>query len=205
MVSEWLAPLGTIATAGLGGWLGGRRSRKGQEAQHRFEREKALTDHGRDRVDDAITALRFLQAHAHAVINPSGKASAVDLEEVARQAELLVRAIPYLTDPQTRSAVELIHSTLSHAWALEQYSSADLGDQQVIVRRSCGAGVEVLGRYLRYEPWVDDDYLARLRDADDEALAELAEQDAWHRADLEADAKAKADERRRKREQPPTD
>jgi hypothetical protein len=78
MTAEWLTPTGTIVgamiTAGFGGWLGGRRSKKEQDTQHRFEREQALAEHGRDKVDGAISSLYFLQGHSREAASVAGSA-----------------------------------------------------------------------------------------------------------------------------------
>ncbi|MBE8520724.1 hypothetical protein ILP97_25110 [Amycolatopsis sp. H6(2020)] len=161
---EWLPPTGTIIgamiTAGIGGWIGGRRSRKELEAQHRFEREQALTEHGRDNVDRAISALRYLQRHNRQVADGDFTSSDADDSEIGSHYDQISQAIPYLTDARARTDIALVHEILGAASSIERYSGA--GRAPSIVYRACEAGLVVLGRYLRGEQWEVSEQLAAL-------------------------------------------
>lgn len=164
MTWEWLAPVGTIVgasiTAGIGGWLGGRRSRKDQEAQHRFEREQALTEHGRVKVDDAIAALRFLSGHTRETAEGDFLPPNAQPSELADHYERLGRAIPYLADVSTRSDIELVLEIITNAWAIEHHTYVDSAPR--VVWRACQAGLAALGRYLRGDPWETSEDLEAL-------------------------------------------
>lgn len=203
MTWEWLPPVGTIVgamiTAGVGGWIGGRRSRKDQEAQHRFEREKALTEHGRDKVDGAITALRFLQQHVREVVEGDFALPDAEPSEVATHHERLAQAIPYLTDTATRYDIEVVHEIVADARIIQRYGGPQVARSFVL--RACGPGLAALGRYLRGEPWEPSEELAQLR-------RDHAEYSQIYSEEMEANAaageewrKSQAAAQREKREQ----
>ncbi|HEY3482490.1 MAG TPA: hypothetical protein VGL02_26670, partial [Streptomyces sp.] len=126
MTWEWLAPVGTVVgagiTAGFGGWFGGRQSRKNQERQHEFEREKALADRGRDKIDQAAVALRFLGQHASAVARWRTASSPVEhSDEFSEQHDRIGLAIPYLVDARVRRDIELVHDLIQHAYGIQIY------------------------------------------------------------------------------------
>lgn len=173
MAWEWLTSAGTVVgasiTAGLGGWLGGRRSRKELEAQHRFERERALTEHSRSRIDDAISALRFLRRHASKVADAQLGDRDANWQDGNEYYERLAHAIPYLLDTGTRHDIELVYDVLADAWVMERYSGA--GRAHGTVWRACDEGLLTLGRYLRSEPWIGSAELDRLRAAHADTIA----------------------------------
>lgn len=164
MAWEWLHPVGTtvgaMITAGFGGWFGGRRSRKDQEAQHRFEREQALTEHGRDKVDAAISALRFLQRHTHELIGGDFLLTGAEPNEIATQYERLTQAIPYLTDTATRNDIDLVREIIGDGM-FERYSGPRAAHSAVW--QAGRLGREALGRYLRGDPWEQSEELSQLR------------------------------------------
>lgn len=133
-------------------WLTWRApSRKHLEAQRRFEREKALTEHGRDKIDGAIAALRLLQRHnwetvAADLVSPN----ALD-NEVRRRYDLLAETIPCITDLGARTDVEIVHAVIGSVWNIEHHTVLDSAPR--IVWRACRAGLVTLGGYLRDEPW----------------------------------------------------
>jgi hypothetical protein len=173
MALEWFPPtatiIGAMITAGFGGWLGGRRSQKELKAQHRFERQKALTEHGWDKIDGAISALRFLERRGRAAADGNLWAPDIEDKELGRHFDLLAEAPPYITEARTRKDIELVHSIIGDAWIVEHYSKA--GSAPRVVFRACRAGLTALGRYLRDEPWEASEELASL----EQALAEAEE------------------------------
>jgi hypothetical protein len=204
MTWEWLPPVGTIVgamiTAGVGGWLGGRRSRKDQEAQHRFEREQALTEHGRDKVDDAISALRFLQRHSHEVVEGDFALPDAEPSDVATHYERLVQAIPYLTDKATRNDIELVHEIVADG-LFKRYTGPSVARR--VVWRACGLGLAVLGRYLRGEPWEPSEELTELRRDHGEYAQIYAEEMEANAAAEQKWRKSQAAAQRKRREQAP--
>jgi hypothetical protein len=189
MAWEWLAPTGTVVgasiTAGFGGWWGGRRSRKDQEAQQNFERERAITAHARERVDDAIAALRFLRRHHEEVASWKGPLPAGTLDEVRAQYEVLGRAIEYLGDPAVRFDIGVVHKVLG---SLATFGSLnDLGVHRAaeLVQVACDAGIGALGQYMRGEPRVASADLVRLHQIYDSsalAFAAIQEENAAYEA-----------------------
>ncbi|WP_410607533.1 hypothetical protein [Amycolatopsis sp. lyj-109] len=174
MTAEWLTPTGTIVgamiTAGFGGWLGGRRSKKEQDTQHRFEREQALAEHGRDKVDGAISSLYFLQGHSREAAEVSNQQASVEHPGVLEQHQRLERALPYLTNAQVRADAELVHGVIRDAWLMVQFGDGYvIGSAQEIVWRVCREGIALLGRYLRMEPHQTSAELDRMRRIYDEA------------------------------------
>ncbi|WP_414942015.1 hypothetical protein [Amycolatopsis sp. cmx-11-51] len=113
-----------MITAGFGGWLGGRRSQKELKAQHQFERTKALTEHGRDKIGGAISALRFLHRHNQEAADGDLLAPDAEGNEIGKRYDLLAEAIPYIAEARTRKDVELVHSIIGDAWIMERYSNA---------------------------------------------------------------------------------
>lgn len=188
MAAEWLAPVGTIVaasiTAGFGGWIGGRRSRKDQDAQHRFERETALTEQGREKARDAITALRYLQRHRRAVVEWSGVAPEGDLDLVHEQHERLGQAIEYFHDESVRHQIELVYDALDSSYVVTTYGDSDVGEPGVMIWRACQEGRAVLGRYLRGEPTQEPStYMTALRLAYDSGHEEIERQhDEWQQS-----------------------
>jgi hypothetical protein len=183
MAWEWLAPAATIVgsgiTAGFGGWVGGRLSHKQQGAQHQFEREQALTAYGRDKIDDAVSAFRFIQHHAREFVDDD-LASPIDESNTAQTLqERIARAVPYITDAAVRADVELAHELLDNPWVVEQYGGG--GSSRSIVWQACRGGRLALERYLRGEPRVPSKELDDLRQVQAEAYElqnEIYEQDA---------------------------
>ncbi|WP_414943244.1 hypothetical protein [Amycolatopsis sp. cmx-11-32] len=166
-----------MITAGFGGWLGGRRSQKELKAQHQFERTKALTEHGRDKIGGAISALRFLHRHNQEAADGDLLAPDAEGNEIGKRYDLLAEAIPYIAEARTRKDVELVHSIIGDAWIMERYSNA--GSAPRIVSRACRSGLDALGRYLRDEAWEaskDLDSLERAQARAEEIQNEMYEE-----------------------------
>ncbi|SFQ28442.1 hypothetical protein [Amycolatopsis rubida] len=117
MVWEWVAPVGTVLgasiTAGFGGWLGGRQSRKSQERQHEFERKKVLAERGQDKVRrrDFLKAGGMVvgAAVAGSAASPAAAAAPARLPDpaavlAARLADVLVASAPGPATPPARLA-----------------------------------------------------------------------------------------------------
>ncbi|MFI6031609.1 hypothetical protein [Amycolatopsis magusensis] len=214
MAWEWLAPTATVVgasiTAGFGGWLGGRQSRRNQERQHQFEREKALTDRGKDRIDQAAVALRFLSQRAGTVARWTGheprpgkghgERAEDEPTDFSEQHDQIGQAIPYILDEQVRRDIELVHHLIHRAFDMRFYISGEVPPAVEIITVACREGLLVLGRYLRQEPWEPSAELAPLRKMNDEAEAEAAEQNRQDKAYRE-DMRERAAEQRR---QPPS-
>lgn len=186
MAWEWLQPAGTIAaagiTAGFGGWLGGRRSRREQDAQHRFERDAALTEQGREKARESIATLRYLQRHRSTVADWSGNVIPEgDLSPTQQQHERLGEAIEYFHDEAVRRQVELIYDAVAGSWVVTRFSYSDIDDPKVMIWRACEEGRAVIGRYLRGEPTqAPSAYMVELRQAYDSAYEEIERQHEEH-------------------------
>jgi hypothetical protein len=159
MAWEWLAPAGTIVgtliTAGLGGWIGSRHSSRNQQRQHAFEREISVLARGRERADDAIAALRVLHLQASAAarwhLTPASDTPG-DLSESRAAHERLGTAIEYLTVPSVRRQIELIHLVIGMAALVTRYGRTGHDTSETLIVVACREGLAVLGRYLRDEP-----------------------------------------------------
>lgn len=186
MAWEWLAPVGTVAgsmiTAGVGAYFG---SKKTQERQHKFERENAVLERGRDKADQAVEALRALQKDSElaalldspnevAVLQPAQRARALEL---GRHLDQLGRAIEYLTDPVVRSEIELVYDTIHESSVLLMFGEGEDTTAQALVWCACREGLAVLGRYVRNEPPQPSSvYMKALRVRRDTGEAELERQ-----------------------------
>ncbi|SFQ26663.1 hypothetical protein [Amycolatopsis rubida] len=209
MVWEWVAPVGTVLgasiTAGFGGWLGGRQSRKNQERQHKFERKKALAERGQDKVDQAAVALRFLGQHASAVAHWRTASEPVERQDdFSEQHDRIGLAIPYLLDEQVRRDIELVHDLIQHVHGIQMLSRGEAPQPVEIVSAACREGLLVLGRYLRQEPWEPSAELASLREVHDKTAKEWADIQEENKA-YEAELREAAARRRRAPKPPDVD
>jgi len=159
---------------------------KGPRAQHRFEREQALTAHGRDKVDDAISALRFLQRHTREVVEGDFALPDAAPSDLAAHYERLGQAIPYLTTTATRTDIELVHDIVGDG-LFERYRGP--GAARHAVWLACRLGQAGLGRYLRGEPWQSSEELAQLR-------SDHAEYSQLYTEEMEANAAAEQEWRK---------
>jgi hypothetical protein len=185
MTWEWIAPVGTVVgasiTAGFGGWLGGRQSRKNLERQHEFETTAALTEQGREKAREAIAALRHVQRHRSTVAKWSGMTPEGDLDPEHEQHERLGEAIEYFHDETVRRQVELVYDSIASSWVVTRFGdSPTIDDPQALIWRACEEGRAVIGRYLRGEPTQESTFMVELRRAYDSGHDEVARQhDEW--------------------------
>jgi hypothetical protein len=177
-VGPWGPVLAAGLTAGLGGWFGGRQSRRNQERQHRFELDRAITEQGREAAREAIAALRYLQRNRRRVVEWSSAAPEGELQGDHEQFDQLGQTIEYLNDEAVRKQVELIHDVIADAWLITRFGNHNVTDKSdVIIWRVCQEGRAILGRYLRGEPTEPpSNYLESLRHAHDSAHDDMARQ-----------------------------
>ncbi|MPY97964.1 MAG: hypothetical protein GEU97_08180 [Actinophytocola sp.] len=169
-------------TAGFGGWAGGRLARRTQTEQHKFEREKAVVSRGRERADEAITALRFLQRHRAEVANWSNPAPEGELSQVQDEYERLGRAIEYLSEGSVRDQVELLYGAIGDAFIVVGFGEHEFNDAEQMIWSACREGVTILGRYIRDEPTPQySDFLKALRQAYDSAHDDFEQYSHWLR------------------------
>ena len=209
MAWEWVAPVGTVVgagiTAGFGGWLGGRQSRKNQERQHEFERKTTLAARGQDKVDQAAVALRFLGQHAGAVARWRTASSPVEgPDEFSEQHDRIGLAIPYLLDDRVRRDIELVHDLIQYAHGIQIYASGEVPPAVEIVSVACREGLLVLGRYLRQEPWEPSAELPVLREVHEEASEAFAAEQRGNE-EYEAELREAASRQRRLPKPPDAD
>jgi hypothetical protein len=155
---EWV-PIATAVSsllgAAIGGWVGGRQSRKTQERQHHLEREREISTRGLEKADEAISALRFLQDQGRTVVDWRNPTTAHPYFEQTHLAhDVLGRDIEYLTDATVREQIATVHFLIGTAW-IKRGGADDLLEALGEHLNVCDAGVEVLGRYLRNEPTKD--------------------------------------------------
>jgi hypothetical protein len=155
MAWEWLAPLGTVAAAGVsagfGGWYAGRKT---QERQHKFERETNVLERGREKADDAIAALRVLLKFSGLVADWHLVSPRHDPDDEAQSRDAYERlggAVEYLTDPVVRRQIEFIYIVLEYSFLISKLGDCKL-HEHAITLLACKEGLAILGRYLRDEP-----------------------------------------------------
>lgn len=198
MAWEWVAPLGAVAGAVAGGMIAVFATSRTQRRQHEFDRAQALAEHGRDRIDAALAALRFLRRHAREIAGDGLIGTGPEHTDFAVHHERLAEVIPYLADAEVRDDLELVRRVLGDTWEMERYSSA--GRAPGIVVRACDAGIDTLVRHLRGEQREASPTLEQLRAALEETYSILDEQYELQLADRRAaDNAAPA-----AREEPPT-
>ncbi|SMC98960.1 hypothetical protein [Kibdelosporangium aridum] len=158
MAWEWLAPagtvIGTLITAGLGGWIGSRHSGRIQQRQHAFDRETSVIERGRERADDAIAALRTLQHHSTTIARWHYVPPSLDSDDVTESRaahERLGAAIEYLTVQTVRRQIELIYLVIGMSALVTRYGRTEFETTEMMIVSACAEGITVLGRYLRDE------------------------------------------------------
>lgn len=174
---EWVPIVTAVSSllgAAIGGWVGGRQSRKTQERQHQLEREREISTRSLQKADEAISALRFLQAQGTFVVNWRNPTAHPYFAQSHVAHDVLGGAIEYLPDATVREQLTTVHFLIGTAYMKRGAGERHLAEAVAEVWSVCTAGIDVLGRYLRNEPTKD---LARHWLAKKAAMERVLERD----------------------------
>lgn len=148
----WIPVIAAGFSALLGGWLGGRMSRRNQLRQHEHERAMALSTQGREKAGEALTALQHLQSRNIEVSEWSGIPPRGEPDPLREQHRIFGEGIRYITDETARRQAELVYNVIGQADSTVYFSGGSPDDRPGVVWQACKEGNVVISRYLRGEP-----------------------------------------------------